>query len=53
MGKEVPTVFIEAFVNGFETPKAETDSEKIVSNINRKFIARRLNWRDWTNIMCE
>lgn len=50
---EVPDVFIKAFTYGFEIPKPETEIDQMAARINREFIARRLNWRDWTSIMCE
>lgn len=50
---KVPAVFTETFVNGFEIPKPETEIDQIAGQINRRFIARKLDWRDRMQMMSE
>ncbi len=48
----VPAIFTESFPNGFDRPM-EIEIDQIAGQVNREFIARMLNWRNWIQMMSE
>lgn len=50
--QSVPAIFTESFPCGFGNP-VETEIDQIAGKINREFVARKLNWRNWIQMMSE